>query len=560
VHVALATYHVVRDAYHAAGRVVRNVYHHVVRYAKKVYHAAVHVVKTAYHAVAKVVKTAAHAVAHAATAVGHAVASAAKTVGHAVSTAAVAVGHAAASAASHVATFVKDHASTIAGIAAGVIVGAACTAATLGIGAVGCAAIGGAVGGAVSYGMDCSKAHNCSVGGAVEAVGLGALGGALGAGLAGPLGGKLVSEALDGVLPQAATQGLIGAGSGAVSGGVTALAGYGMNCGRDCSVGGALSAAGSGALAGGVGGAAFGALGGLRARGRSSAEEDPTSCLVPHSFIAGTRVLLADGSSKVISALKVGDRVANSQPGKAGLETHPVDRVIVTETDHDFVDVKVKPNRVRRAVGRVAAGLALAAGAVAGGAVPASAATLTTTYHHPFYDVTRGAFVEAVGLQPGDRLQTADGGEATVEDVTPYHSTEVTYDLTINQLHTYYVYAGDTPVLVHNCNTTTVGRWMSPDEHQAMIDTGKVQAGSGGASTYVASPAEPGAYFRQAEAGSRYVQFDVPTASLKPAGEPGWAQIPGPKHPIYGPLNARRGLPPPEMPSFENLSWDGTVK
>jgi hypothetical protein len=284
----------------------------------------------------------------------------------------------------------------------------------------------------------------------VEAVGLGALGGALGAGLAGPLGGRLVSEALDGVLPQAATQGLVGAGSGAVSGGVTALARCGMNCGRDCSVSGALSAAGAGALAGGVGGAAFGALGGLRARGRSSAEE-PAACPI-HSFTASTKVLLADGSSKPIFSLKVGDRVANSQPGKAEVEAHPVDRVIVTETDHDFVDLKVKPSRIRRA----AAGLAVAAAVVTGGAVPASAApaTVTTTYHHPFYDVTRGEFVEAVNLQVGDRLQSVDGGEATVEEVTPYHSTEVTYDLTIDQLHTYYVFAGDVPVLVHNCGNS----------------------------------------------------------------------------------------------------------
>ncbi|MBS2545380.1 hypothetical protein KGQ19_00710 [Catenulispora sp. NL8] len=107
---------------------------------------------------------------------------------------------------------------------------------------------------------------------------------------------------------------------------------------------------------------------------------------------------------------------------------------------------------------------------------------------------------------------------------------------------------------------TQVGRWMSPEEHQSMIDTGKVQAGSEGTSTYVASPADPAAYYRQAAPGTRYVEFDVPTSSLKPAGEPGWAQIPGPKHPIYAKLNAKRGLPPPEMPSFENLIWDGTVK
>lgn len=60
-----------------------------------------------------------------------------------------------------------------------------------------------------------------------------------------------------------------------------------------------------------------------------------------------------------------------------------------------------------------------------------------------------------------------------------YHQTTTTYDLTINGLHAYYIVAGDTPVLVHNC-TTTVERWMLPEEHQAMIDTGKVQAGSGG--------------------------------------------------------------------------------
>jgi hypothetical protein len=85
--------------------------------------------------------------------------------------------------------------------------------------------------------------------------------------------------------------------------------------------------------------------------------------------------------------------------------------------------------------------------------MPASSAlaTITTTYRHPFYDVTQAKFVEAVDLRVGDHLQTADGAEAVVEEVTPYHSTEVTYDLTIGELHTYYVYAGDVPVLVYNC-------------------------------------------------------------------------------------------------------------
>ena len=74
--------------------------------------------------------------------------------------------------------------------------------------------------------------------------------------------------------------------------------------------------------------------------------------------------------------------------------------------------------------------------------VSAAPASLTTTFHHAFYYVTRRAFVEVVDLHVGDRLQTADGGEAEVAEVTPYRSTEVTYDLTIDELHTYYVLAG----------------------------------------------------------------------------------------------------------------------
>jgi hypothetical protein len=43
---------------------------------------------------------------------------------------------------------------------------------------------------------------------------------------------------------------------------------------------------------------AFGALGGLRARGRGSAEQSAQR----HSFLAGTKVLLAEGSTKPISS------------------------------------------------------------------------------------------------------------------------------------------------------------------------------------------------------------------------------------------------------------------
>jgi pretoxin HINT domain-containing protein/HNH/ENDO VII superfamily nuclease len=158
---------------------------------------------------------------------------------------------------------------------------------------------------------------------------------------------------------------------------------------------------------------------------------------VPHSFVGDTPVAMADGTSKTIDQVQVGDSIENAVPGDSTNESHTVSAVIVTKTDHDFVDVSVRP-------------------AASSGGSAGKSSTLTTTYHHPFYDATRAAFVEARDLHEGDQLQTPSG-LATVTAVRLYHATAVTYDLTIGGLHTYYVEAGTTPVLVHNCGSQPSG-------------------------------------------------------------------------------------------------------
>jgi hypothetical protein len=198
---------------------------------------------------------------------------------------------------------------------------------------------------------------------------------------------------------------------------------------------------------------------------------------------------MADGSSKPISRVKAGDRVADAVPGQAGSQVHTVSKVIVTRTDRDFVDVTVAPvakGPARRALAsaagrlrskaKVAIAAAVAVGAVVAGGQPAMVATghaqakapavassagvavhggtLTTTFHHPFYDQTQAAFTDAEYLHVGDVLQTP-AGAAEVTGVRLFHANTTTYDLTIDGLHTYYVEAGTTPVLVHNCD---VGR------------------------------------------------------------------------------------------------------
>lgn len=96
-------------------------------------------------------------------------------------------------------------------------------------------------------------------------------------------------------------------------------------------------------------------------------------------------------------------------------------------------------------------------------------------------------------------------------------------------------------------DTTRVGRWMGPDEHAAMVDSGQVQVGSGG-TTAVANPANAESYMAQAKPGRHYVEFDVPTGSLRPGGTPGWSQIPSPDNVLWGKLAPQRGYPMPQSP------------
>ena len=169
-------------------------------------------------------------------------------------------------------------------------------------------------------------------------------------------------------------------------------------------------------------------------------------------------------------------------------------------------------------------------------------------------------------------LKTPDGQTAVVVggSVPAAHDGWM-WDLTVpgNNDHDFYVLpaqAGDVPVLVHNnnleCGTgsdvTRVGRWMGKNEYDNIVSTGQVQEGAGG-TTYVARPADPAAYARQAKPGTGYAEFDVPTSSVYDlAGEPGWAQIPGPNS-LISRLAVRKGLPPlPDFPNASNISdWMG---
>lgn len=141
-------------------------------------------------------------------------------------------------------------------------------------------------------------------------------------------------------------------------------------------------------------------------------------------FLAGTEVLMADGETKKIEKIEVGDEVVATDPetGETGLRK--VTRLIVTEDDKHFNELTVE--------------------------TPDGRERLTATHEHPFWVPEIGAWVEARNLAAGMTLRTPDGTTVRVLSNRAYTKHARTYNLTVDDLHTYYVLAGETPVLVHN--------------------------------------------------------------------------------------------------------------
>jgi hypothetical protein len=67
-------------------------------------------------------------------------------------------------------------------------------------------------------------------------------------------------------------------------------------------------------------------------------------------------------------------------------------------------------------------------------------------------------------LRVGDLLQTQDGQRVSIIGLRNYTATAVTYNLTIEYVHTYYVLAGTVPILVHNTQCRTADGKFGPSD------------------------------------------------------------------------------------------------
>lgn len=191
-----------------------------------------------------------------------------------------------------------------------------------------------------------------------------------------------------------------------------------------------------------------------------------------HSFIGGTQVKLADGTTKNIQDVHPGDHVVATDPQTGATRTETVTALITTTTDHDFTQLtlattghpaKAPPAAKDKQQHQPAA--------------QPTTAVITTTWHHPFWNQTLHRWTNASDLTPGTQLRQPDGTLVTVIHVRNYHSTATTYDLTVADLHTYYVQAGTTPVLVHNCEIGTQTPYSADNPLVAKVQETRVAAG-----------------------------------------------------------------------------------
>ncbi|MGV9954136.1 polymorphic toxin-type HINT domain-containing protein [Streptomyces cellulosae] len=151
-------------------------------------------------------------------------------------------------------------------------------------------------------------------------------------------------------------------------------------------------------------------------------------------FLAGTDVLMASGATKDIEDVEVGDQVLATDPKTGETGPRQVTRLIITEDDKHFNKLSI--------------------------ATTDGIEQLTATHEHPFWSPSEHDWIAAGKLTAGMTLRTDTGATVIVTSNRAFTRHARTYNLTVDDLHTYYVLAGETPVLVHNSGPGCGSIWI----------------------------------------------------------------------------------------------------
>jgi RHS repeat-associated protein len=156
-------------------------------------------------------------------------------------------------------------------------------------------------------------------------------------------------------------------------------------------------------------------------RATNTADDLAGAACRSNSFVPGTEVLMADGTTKPIEDIEVGDMVLAADPETGERGPRRVIDTIVGDGVKQLVDVEVR------------------------------GAVVTSTDRHPFWVDDRGEWIDAGDLEVGDELTASDGTTVVVKGVGERVEVRRVHNLTVEGIHTYFVIAGTNEVLVHNC-------------------------------------------------------------------------------------------------------------
>ncbi|WP_152513382.1 polymorphic toxin-type HINT domain-containing protein [Nocardiopsis baichengensis] len=153
-----------------------------------------------------------------------------------------------------------------------------------------------------------------------------------------------------------------------------------------------------------------------------------TSSCKLSSFLPCTEVLMADGTTKAISLVEVGDLVMAADPVTGERSPQPVTAVIGSYGDKELVSLGFHDGT----------GITGAGG-------------ITATGGHPFWVEDEQAWKEARDLDLGDEVIGPDGGVSRVTAAGTERRAQQVNNLSVANFHTYYVWTGSGAALVHNC-------------------------------------------------------------------------------------------------------------
>ncbi|WP_329428677.1 polymorphic toxin-type HINT domain-containing protein [Streptosporangium sp. NBC_01495] len=153
----------------------------------------------------------------------------------------------------------------------------------------------------------------------------------------------------------------------------------------------------------------------------------PAFCQSGNSFVPGTKILMANGTTKPIEEVEVGDWVVAADAKTGATAAKRVSHLITGDGEKHLVRLTITAD-----------------------ATTGKPGTVVATDGHPFWVPDLRKWVTAGELLPGMLLRTSAGTYVQLTAIKKWTATQRVHNLTIDGLHTYHVIAGDQAILVHN--------------------------------------------------------------------------------------------------------------